>query len=42
MSRDVQFDDDRALRRPIDLPVEHQPTKELRVKLEETDVQVLV
>ena len=40
VSRDVQFDEDRALRRSIDLPTEQQPTHDSRVKLEESDVQV--
>ena len=42
MSRDVQFDEDRALRRSLDLPAEQQPTQESGVKLEEPDVQVQV
>ena len=42
MSRDVQFDEDRALRRSLDLPVEQQPAQESGVKLEEPDVQVQV
>ena len=40
MSWDVQFDEDRALRRSLDLPVEKQPAQESRVKLEDPDVQV--
>ena len=40
VSRDVQFDEDRALRRSLDLPAEQQPTQESGVKLEEPDVQV--
>ena len=40
VSRDVQFDEDRALRRSLDLPAEWQPTQESGVKLEEPDVQV--
>ena len=42
MSRDVQFDEDRALRRSMDLPVEEQPAQVSRIKLEEPDVQVQV
>ena len=42
VSRDVQFDEDRALQRSMDLPTEQQPTQESRVKLEEPDVQVQV
>ena len=38
VSRDVQFDEDRALQRSLDLPVEQQPAQESRVKLEELDV----
>ena len=38
VSRDVQFDEDRALWRSLDLPIEQQPTQESRVKLEEPDV----
>ena len=38
MSRDVQFDEDRALRRSLDLPTEQQPAQQTRVKLEEPDV----
>ena len=38
VSRDVQFDEDRALRRSLDLPAEQQPAYELGVKLEEPDV----
>ena len=40
MSRDVQFNEDRALPRSLDLPVEQQPTQESGVKLEEPNVQV--
>ena len=39
VSRDVQFDEDRALRRSMDLPVEKHLTKVLGVKLEEPQVQ---
>src|SRR5713101_5430895 len=42
VSRDVQFDEDRALRRSLDLLAEQQPAQELGVKLEELDVQVQV
>ena len=43
VSRDVQFDEDnKALRRSLDLPAEQQSTQELGVKLEEPDVQVQV
>ena len=42
VSKDVQFDEDRALWRSLDLLVEQQPTQELGVKLEEPDVQVQV
>ena len=40
VSKDVHFDDNRALRIPLYLPVEKQPTQESGVKLEEPDVQV--
>ena len=40
MSRDVQFDEYRALWRSLNLPADQQPTQELGVKLEEPDVQV--
>ena len=36
--RDVQFDEDRALRRSLDLPAEQQLAQESRVKLEDPDV----
>ena len=42
MSKDVQFDEDRALRRSMDLQTEQQPTQDSGVKLEEPDVQVQV
>ena len=42
MSRDVQFDEDKALWRYLDLPAEPQPAQESGVKLEEPDVQVQV
>ena len=42
VSRDVQFDEDRDLRRSLDLPAEQQSTQESGVKLEEPDVQVQV
>ena len=42
VSRDVQFDEDRALRRSLDLLAEQQPAQESGVKLEEPDVQVQV
>ena len=42
MSRDVQFDEDRALLRSLDLPTKQQPTQELGVKLDEPNVQVQV
>ena len=42
MSKDVQFDEDRALQRYLDLPAEQQLAQESRVKLEEPDVQVQV
>ena len=38
MSRDVQFDEDRALWRSLDLPTEQYPTQEPRVKLEDPNV----
>ena len=38
VSRDVQFDEDRALRRSMDLLAEQQPTQDLGVKLEEPHV----
>ena len=40
--RDVQFDEDRALRRSMDLPAEEQPTLDSGVKLEEPEVQAQV
>ena len=42
MSRDVQFDEDKALQRSMDLPVEEQLTQVLGFKLEELEVQVQV
>ena len=42
MSKDVHFDEDRALWRSLELPAEQQPVQESRVKLEEPDVQVQV
>ena len=42
VSRDVQFNEDRALRRSLDLPAEQQLAQESRVKLEDPDVQVQV
>ena len=42
VSRDVQFDEDRALRRSLDLPAEQQLAHETGVKLEDPDVQVQV
>ena len=42
MRRNVQFDEDRALQRSLDLLAEQQPTRESGVKLEEPDVQVHV
>ena len=42
VSRDVQFDEDRALRRSMDLPAVQQPTQDIGIKLEELDVQVQV
>ena len=38
VSRDVQFDEDRALQRSLDLPAEQQKAQESGVKLEEPDV----
>ena len=38
VSRDVQFDEGKVLRRSLDLSVEQQPTQESGVKLEELDV----
>ena len=40
VSRDVQLDEDRALRRSLDLPTEQQLAQDSRVKLKEPDVQV--
>ena len=40
MSRDVLFDEDRALRRSMDLPAKQHLAQVSRVKLEEPDVQV--
>ena len=42
VSRDVQFDEDKALRRSMDLPAEQQLTQDSGVKLEELEVQVHV
>ena len=42
VSRDVQFDEDKALQRFLDLPTKQQPTQESGVKLEEPNVQVQV
>ena len=43
VSRDVQFDEDRALQGSLDLPAEQQPTQVLsRAKLEDPDVEVQV
>ena len=42
MSKDVEFDEDRTLRRSMDLLAEQQPAQDLGVKLEEPDVQVQV
>ena len=42
VSRNVQFDEDRALRRSMDLPTHEQPTQDSGVKLEELEVQVQV
>ena len=36
------FDEDRTLRRSMDLPTKQQPTQDSRVKLEDPDVQVQV
>ena len=41
MSRDVQFDEDKALR-SMDLPTQEQPTQDSGVKLGELQVQVQV
>ena len=40
VSRDVQFDEDRALRRSMNLPVEQQLAQDSGVKLEDLEVQV--
>ena len=40
VSRDIQFDEDSALQRSLDLPAEQQLAHESGVKLEEPDVQV--
>ena len=42
VSRDVQFDEDKALRKSVDLPTEQQPAQDTGIKLEEPDVQVQV
>ena len=42
VSKDVQFDEDRALRRSMDSPAEQQPAQDTGIKLEEPDVQVQV
>ena len=42
MSKDVQFNEDKALRRSMDSLVEQQPAQDTRIKLEESDVQVQV
>ena len=41
-SRDVQFDEDRALWRSLNLLAEQQPAQESGVKLEDSNVQVQV
>ena len=41
VSRDVQFDEDKALRRSMDLQAEQNPAQDTGIKLE-TDVQVQV
>ena len=38
MSRDVQFDKDKALRISMDLSAQEQPTQDSRVKLEEPEI----
>ena len=42
VSRDVQFDEDRALRRSMDLSTEQQLAQDMGVKLEEPEVHVQV
>ena len=42
VNRDVQFDEDRALQRYMDLPAEQQPTQDMGIKLEEPEVHVQV
>ena len=42
VSRDVKFDEDKALQRSMDLPALEQPTQDLGVKLEEPHIQVQV
>ena len=38
VSRDVLFDEKRALRRSMDLPTEQQPSQDTRIMFEERDV----
>ena len=38
VNKDVQFDEDKALRRSLDLPAKQQPAQESGLKLEEPDV----
>ena len=40
VSRDVQFDEDRALQRSMDLPAEQRPAQDTGIKLEEPYVHV--
>ena len=42
MSKDVQFDEDRTLRRSMNLSAEQQSTDDTWIKLEEPDVQIQV
>ena len=42
MNRDVHFDDERALQRSLDLPVEQKLAQDSGVKLEDSDVHVHV
>ena len=42
VSRDFQFDEDRALWRSLDLPAEQHLAQESGVKLEELDIEVQV
>ena len=42
VSKDVQFNEDRALQKSLDLPAEQQPAQDTGIKLEEPYVQAQV